>query len=219
MGHPDFNPPGKPPKLTARTSTLTSLFFMTLTPYIEPSAEEVDEALSVLGMERGQCVCAYCGDIKSEWDHFRAIVENRQPTGYITEIHNLVPACGKCNQSRGNKPWREWMVSAALHSPKSRGKPDIERRTTHLEAYERWSTPIRLDYGALAGDHQWAQHLKNRDQVIEWLKNAERLAGAIRSRAAEEAGRQRSITHRRADVDTVVRNEFKAKRSTPSFNN
>jgi hypothetical protein len=211
MGHPDFNPPGKPPKLTGRTSTLTGLFFTTLTPYIEPSAEEVDEALAVLGMERGQCVCAYCGDTKSEWDHFRAIVENRQPTGYITEIHNLVPACGKCNQSRGNKPWRAWMVSAALHSPKSRGKPDIERRMTHLEAYERWSTPIRLDYCALAGDDQWSQHLANRDHVIEWLRNAERLAGAIRSTAEEEARRQRSRTHRRADVDTVVRNEFKAK--------
>jgi hypothetical protein len=209
MGHPDFNPPGKPPKLTARTSTLTSLFFMTLTPYIEPSAEEVDEALSVLGMERGQCVCAYCGDTKSEWDHFRAIVENRQPTGYITEIHNLVPACGKCNQSRGNKPWREWMVSAALHSPKSRGKLDIERRMTHLEAYERWSTPIRLDYGALAGDHQWAQHLKNRDQVIEWLKNAERLAGAIRSKAEEEARRQRSTNENQEDNNTVYGTELK----------
>jgi hypothetical protein len=211
MGHPGFNPPGKPPKLTGRTSTLTGLFFTTLTPYIEPSAEEVDEALPVLGMERGQCVCAYCGDKKSEWDHFRAILENRQPTGYITEIHKLVPACGKCNQSRGNKPWREWMISAALHSPKSRGKSDIERRMPCLEAYERWSKPIRLDYRALAGDDQWAQHLRNRDSIQEWLTNAEGLAGAIRSKVEEEARRQRSKTHRPGDANSALRNELKAK--------
>lgn len=80
-----------------------------------------------------------------------------------------------------------------------------------LEAYERWSKPIRLDYRALAGDDQWAQHLRNRDSIQEWLTNAEGLAGAIRSKVEEEARRQRSKTHRPGDANSALRNELKAK--------
>jgi 5-methylcytosine-specific restriction endonuclease McrA len=177
--HPDFNPPGKPSKLTGRRSTLTGLFVTTLTPYLEPSDAEVDEALAVLGMSRGHCVCAYCGDRKTEWDHFRAVVEGRQPTGYITELHNLVPACGKCNQSRGNKPWREWMLSDAPHSPKSRGKPDIAARQAKLEAF--------LDYVAIAGQEEWRRHRENLEAVLGMLERAEELAATIRAKATSAA--------------------------------
>ena len=103
MAHPDFKAPAKFVRLTARTSTLTGLFVVTLTQYIAPTEDEVDEALSILGMSRGHCVCAYCGRAKSEWDHFRPTVANGEPTGYITEIANLVPSCGKCNQSKSGR--------------------------------------------------------------------------------------------------------------------
>ena len=59
----------------------------------------------VLGEEGARC--AYCGDKASDWDHLRPLVVKRRPTGFISEIANLVPACGKCNQSKGNSPWRE----------------------------------------------------------------------------------------------------------------
>ena len=42
-------------------------------------------------------------------DHLRPLVKDKEPTGYISEIHNLVPSCGKCNQSKGNKEWKAWM--------------------------------------------------------------------------------------------------------------
>ena len=142
MPHPDFNPPGKPPKLTSRRSTLTGLFFTSLTPYVEPTEAEVDKALAVLGMKRGSCICAYCGDKKSEWDHFRAVVKGRKPTGYITEIANLVPSCGKCNQSRGNKDWKAWMLGSAAQSPTSRKIADIPERIQRLEAFSFWGKPV-----------------------------------------------------------------------------
>lgn len=183
MAHPDFNPPGEPPKLTRRRSTLTGLFFTSLTPYIEPTEAEVDEALEILGMQRGACVCAYCGDKKSEWDHFRAVVKDRTPTGYITEIANLVPACGKCNQSRGNKEWRSWMQSAARHSPATRGIPDLEARMKRLEAYESWGKPVRIDYRELVGEEKWGKHVAHLEQVLELLDQAEVHASDLRSRA------------------------------------
>lgn len=193
MPHPDFNPPGKPPKLTGRRSTLTGLFYTALTPYVEPTETEVDEALMVLGMKRGACVCAYCGDRKSEWDHFRAVVKDRGPTGFITEIANLVPSCGKCNQSRGNKDWRQWMRGRARHSPTSRGVKDIEERIRLLEAFEAWRKPVKIDYEALAGEQRWITHKKYLDDVLSLLEKAEIHASELRSlaRAFVEQPRRR----------------------------
>lgn len=54
-------------------------------------------------MKRETIQYAYCGEQYKEWDHLNSLVENKRPTGYILEIHNLVPACGGCNQSKGNK--------------------------------------------------------------------------------------------------------------------
>jgi len=192
MIHPDFNPPGKAPKLTSRRSTITGLFFLSITPSIEPTEAEVDEALEILGMRRGACVCAYCGDNKSEWDHLRAVVKDRAPTGYITELANLVPACGKCNQSRGNRDWREWMLSPARYSPRTRGISGMEARMARLESYETWGNPIRIDYAQLLGAEAWSKHLFHLEQVLQVLEQAEDHASMLRSRAVALAGSQRS---------------------------
>jgi 5-methylcytosine-specific restriction endonuclease McrA len=177
--HPDFNLPGRS-KLTGRKSTLTGLFFNSITPILVPSMEEVDAALNVLGMTRGACVCAYCGGQKSEWDHFRAIVLNREPTGYITEIANLVPSCGKCNQSKGNKPWRDWIKGAAKQSPTQRAIPDLDERIRRLEAFEIWRAPIKLDYSDILGPDRWQSHLSNLELTINCLEKAEAQADACR---------------------------------------
>ncbi|MBW8827948.1 MAG: HNH endonuclease [Burkholderiales bacterium] len=150
---------------------------------MEPTEVEVDEALKILGMQRGACVCAYCGDKKSEWDHFRAVVKHRTPTGYITEIANLVPSCGKCNQSRGNKDWKSWMLGKARHSPSSRGLTDIQERIARLEAYEAWGKPVKIDYKALAGENGWQQHLAHLEEVLALLEKAETHASALRLKA------------------------------------
>jgi len=110
----------KPMKITGRSSSITNAFINSIIPVIPPTEEEVKEALSILGMSKERFECAYCGATASEWDHLRPLVMDKQPTGYISEIHNLVPSCGKCNQSKGNKDWRTWMLSDAKLSPKTK---------------------------------------------------------------------------------------------------
>ncbi|MCI9657297.1 MAG: hypothetical protein HFI14_01650 [Lachnospiraceae bacterium] len=46
----------------------------------------------------------------------------------ISEIHNLIPSCGKCNQSKGNRNRKTWMLGNTPLSPHSRQIPDIEYR-------------------------------------------------------------------------------------------
>ncbi len=149
---------------------------------IWPSDAAIEEALRVLGMETP--VCAYCGDGASEWDHFRPLVVAQKPTGYISEIHNLVPACGKCNQSKGNKNWRDWMLSSAPRSPRSRGVIDIEARISRLEAFEQWGDPTTVDFAALVGADLWTEHWANHTAILALMCHAEVTAEEIRQRIA-----------------------------------
>src|SRR5207237_18415 len=122
-------------------SSITNAFVSAIIPVVFPTEADLAEALAILEMTPDNLRCAYCGDQYTEWDHLRPLVEGQQPTGYISEIANLVPSCGKCNQSKGKKPWREWMLSSAPCSPRSRGVHDLSRRILRLEQYERWRQP------------------------------------------------------------------------------
>src|SRR5712691_11638586 len=111
--------------MVSRKSSITNAFVNTLIPQITPTPEEIEEALTILGIDIADVRCAYCGDKMTEWDHLRPLVLKQRPTGYISEIANLVPACGKCNQSKGNKAWRVWMLSKAKLSPTGRSLANV----------------------------------------------------------------------------------------------
>jgi hypothetical protein len=193
MPHPDFNPPGKFVKLTGRTSTLTGLFVVTLTPYIPPTAHEVDEALSILGMTRGHCVCAYCGGVKTEWDHFRPTVSGKAPTGFITEIANLVPSCGRCNQSKSGAYWREWINGGAKKSPRTLKVPGLDEKVARLDEFEVWRKPTKVNYEKLVEADVWAKHWKYHADILRMLSRAESHAQDLRKNIEKKVkGRRRA---------------------------
>jgi len=173
-----------PMKITGRSSSITNAFINSIIPVIAPSEEQVKKALSVLGMEKGDFQCSYCGAQASEWDHLRPLVIDKKPTGYISEIHNLVPSCGKCNQSKGNKPWRTWMFSEARLSPKSRGIHNLEERAARLEAYENWEKPTKVDFVKIVGKEKWDRHWKNWEKIQESMREAQLLANEINKEVA-----------------------------------
>ena len=176
--NPDFDLPSKG-RIDGRTSSITAAFFQAITPVIPPTDADVAEAIAVLGMKSGDCRCAYCGDVRTEWDHFRPIVKGRQPTGYITEISNLVPSCGKCNQSKGNRNWKEWMLSSAKRSPRQRAIADLAERVAKLEAYERWREPIQIDYPAVIGPERWSQYCQMLGTAVGQLSAAQKVASEL----------------------------------------
>ena len=133
--------------------------------------------------------CAYCGDPATEWDHFRPIVKNQRPTGYVSEIANLVPACGKCNQSKGGKPWRDWINGPAKRSPRTRNVNDLDSRISRLETYEGWRPAERVDFEAIVGPEMWDRHWVNWKKVLETMKESQLLATEIRSKVADRKKR------------------------------
>ena len=174
-----------PISVTGRSSSITNAFINSIIPVVEPTEAEELEALRILGMSPGNIQCCYCGDKCTEWDHFRAIVCNQEPTGYITEIANLVPACGKCNQSKGKSYWRTWMEGNAKLSPKSRGIPDIADRVARLATYEAWRQPRQVDFAAVVGPEMWQRHRTNWRSVLDLLTTSQELASEIRSIVAK----------------------------------
>jgi hypothetical protein len=169
--------------MVSRKSSITNAFVNTLIPQIQPSVDEIGEALTVLGMQPEDVRCAYCGDRKTEWDHLRPLVVKQRPTGFISEIANLVPACNKCNQSKGNWPWRKWMLGTkAKHSPTARGIADVAARMERLEAFENWRTPTKIDFEAVLGKEQWDAYWKLWEAVNADLRKCQDVANACRDK-------------------------------------
>ena len=129
--------------------------------------------------------CAYCGNKATEWDHLRPLVKNKMPTGYISEIHNLIPSCGKCNQSKGNKDWKAWMLSDATLSPTSRGIKDIPQRIKRIEDYEKFHTPTKMDFASIVGTDVWTQHQCNLEKVQLILRESQVLATKINAEVGQ----------------------------------
>jgi hypothetical protein len=168
--------------MVSRKSSITNAFVNAVIPTIVPSCEEIEKALAILCMTPDDVRCAYCGDKSTEWDHLQPLVLNRRPTGYVTKIANLVPACGKCNQSKGNKPWRDWLLGNARLSPTGRGVAGIQQRIACLENYEHWKTPKKLDFASIIGSAEWEQYWSLCEKTNEELRLAQVVADALRAR-------------------------------------
>jgi len=170
-----------PVKITGRTSTITNSFVNSIIPSIEPTEEEIKECLEILGVEPNNLCCAYCGDKATEWDHLRPLVKGKKPTGYISEIRNLVPTCGKCNQSKGNKYWKNWIKSEAKLSPKTRQAKDLDKKIERLERYEGWGSVQPIDFKEMISEELWNQHWHNRDKLHKEMKSCQILADKIKT--------------------------------------
>ena len=166
------------------SSSIMKAFIYSIIPVVPPSSEEVQQALEMLGMTPDNFQCAYCGSDASQWNHLRPLVKGRMPTGYITEIRNLVPSCAKCNQSKGIKEWKAWMLSTAQLSPTTRGIKDIPERVKRLEAYENSKAPTKMDFAAIVGQEVWARHYDNLERVLSLMRESQELAAKINAEIA-----------------------------------
>jgi hypothetical protein len=176
--------------MVSRKSSITNAFVSAIIPVVAPTHQEIEQALHILGMDYQDVRCAYCGDKASEWDHLRPLVLQRRPTGYVSEIANLVPACGKCNQSKGNKPWRDWMLCKAKHSPSGRGLEGIADRIARLEAYGQWKSPMQVNFEAILGRDQWERYWSMCEAVIQELRGCQEVADSLRARISEGIARR-----------------------------
>ncbi len=174
-----------PVTIAGRSSSITNSFVNGIVPCIVPHEQELREVLNILGMSEHNVRCSYCGDKHTEWDHFRPLIQNKRPTGFISEIHNLVPSCGKCNQSKGNSNWKEWILSSAKLSPKTRNIDNLNQIILRLERFEMWSKPTRVNFESIVGKDIWKKHWENCERLHNMMYESQKLSDEIKMRVAE----------------------------------
>jgi hypothetical protein len=119
-------------------------------------------------------------------------VIKRRPTGYISEIANLVPACGKCNQSKGNKDWRTWMLGNAKRSPTGRGIADVAQRVARLKKYEDWRRPTTVKFERILGKEDWKHYWTLWEKLNSALDEAQIVADRLRARVNSKLVKKRT---------------------------
>ena len=183
-----------PVTIMGRSSSITNSFVNGIIPCKYPTQAEIKEALDVLNMKESDVRCAYCGAPATEWDHFHPLIVDKQATGYISEIHNLVPACGKCNQSKGNSEWETWMRSNAKLSPASRGIPDLEQRIQRLKDYENKFKPSKYDFASIVGQPSWDKYMSMLEGIFDVMRDAQKFSDKIKDTISKtlQIKRQRS---------------------------
>lgn len=176
-----FNLP-KPVTIMGRSSSITNSFVNGIIPIVVPTDKQIREALKVLGQDENDVRCVYCGDKKTEWDHLYPLIMNKKHSGYITEIANLVPACGKCNQSKGNSNWKEWMLGDAKKSPKTRGIVDLQERINTIEKYDNYFHKTIVNLEELAGEELWDKYNKSYNAIISEMESTQKILDEIKQK-------------------------------------
>lgn len=175
-----YQPPGGE-SIGARASAMRSAFVRSLIPNVLPSELELANAFSLLKLDADDLRCVYCGNTSTEWDHFFPVMREGQPTGYLTRIQNLVPACGKCNQSKGNRYWKDWMTSTAPLSPTTRGVTKLNQKIKRLQSFEAWGAEAMVDFETVLGSDAMKRHNDYLKQILGLMTEAETHSKALRS--------------------------------------
>ena len=111
---------------------------------------------------------------------FESINYKKKATGYITELSNLIPACGKCNQSKGNKYWSDWIISDAKLSPKTRGIKNLNEKIELIKKYEIEFKPTKYDFRKLVGQSVWDEYMSLNDKIHTELRAAQNISDEIK---------------------------------------
>ena len=201
-----FNMP-KAVTIMGRSSSITNSFYNGIVPIIEPTDEEIRNALKTLEQTEENVTCVYCGDPKTEWDHLYPLIVNKRHTGYITEIANLVPACGKCNQSKGNSYWKEWIVSDAEKSPKTRKIKDLDKRIKIIENYDLTFPKKQIDVEALVGEDIWQKYQESYEKIILEMQKAQSIMDNIKSIIKEQ--NKTGLTEKKSRHSSFVSEDLK----------
>ena len=194
-----------PVTIMGRSSSITNSFVNGIIPVIVPSEMEIKKALEILEQNEDDVRCVYCGDKKTEWDHLHPLIKNKEHTGYITEIANLVPACSKCNQSKGNSDWKEWMLSNAEKSPRTRRIPDLDKRIQLIEKYDNYFHKKIIDLEEIAGKDLWEKYKRAKDSIIFNMESAQKIMDEIKEKVSKQTNSQISRVSDRPRKVFVVR--------------
>jgi hypothetical protein len=119
----------------------------------------------------GAVHCIYCGTASAtRWDHLFPVSK-----GGDSSPGNLVPACGRCDDSKQDRTIPEWAASKSKHRPSAERVRAIEAR---LAEYRGAFTYAAREFEAKLTPAQLAVYRRFR-QELDALRDQMRLDGLI----------------------------------------
>ncbi len=170
----------RPSTVMGRKSTFANAFASALAPYDNFVPADVAEAMRDLGQDpEGELQCVYCGAEAATWDHVFNRVIRGDFSGHGHRIRNLVPCCRTCNESKGQKPWREFF--------ETRSPPDKEERIRRMERFlgSAADQPVGTEAMKHKAGEELSRFLEIRSQVFDLMAEADRLAAIIRQKVTD----------------------------------
>ena len=169
-------------KATTRSSTISNAFAAALAPADAFDEQELVKALKVLGQDsRTGLVCVYCDKEAQSIDHLHSLVDNKKFSGHGHVLGNLVPACKKCNESKGSKPWKTFAMSKGV----SQERIDQIQKYSELAPEPTSEDELRVLYPDLMAAYERLKH-----QAQDLLKVADHLANEIHRLEAKRLKRK-----------------------------
>lgn len=193
MSKTKFKMPSKS-NLKSRTSTINNAFAIGITPYLRPDDDLLKAYYDELKIE--PCQCGYCmrlGEGKTV-DHINPLVISGKPSGYITDINNLIPCCKDCNSKKGGKYFGDWYKSPKNKKRlKSMGLTDqiINERYDIITAYINNHCSKPYDYEKIVGEDKWNEYINRKNKMIALLEEDQKFCDELNELITQEVIKNR----------------------------
>lgn len=124
--------------------------------------KEIAEVLAFFGTDSPKCVFCGAPEVK-RWDHLVPVNK-----GGETVLGNMVPACARCDDSKRDLAFEEWIMSDAKWSLKSRGIKDVDQKVERIKAYVQHYgyTPRSLEQRLDEHDSETLARIRSRLQRL-----------------------------------------------------
>ncbi|NIY77926.1 HNH endonuclease [Celeribacter sp. HF31] len=167
----------KSSRIMGRKSTFSNAFASALAPFDEYSESTVNSSITDLGQNpEDELTCVYCDAPAATWDHVFNRVIAGEFSGYGHRIRNLVPSCRTCNERKGKKNWRDFIIHE--------GRPNLENRIARMEKFlsADEARPTTMDDIRNAAQPELDRFLEIRSEVFRLLEEADAVAKSIRQK-------------------------------------
>jgi len=137
---------------------------------------DMHEVLAFFNDERARCV--YCGSQNvARWDHLVPVMK-----GGETVLGNMVPSCARCDDSKRDLPFDEWLAAATKPAHADRRPDEVAKRIDRIQEYvARYAFVVRPLEDRLTADEQSRLRVI-RKRLMELRREVDELIGDYRQR-------------------------------------
>lgn len=163
------------PTFGSRKSTMAKAASDGIAPRIRPTQEEFESYQRYFPKKDNSYLCAYCGKKYDYFEHLRPLVIGGKPTGYGSDIYNLVPSCRICNERKANKYWADWMQEPIMIQ-----EPGCEKRCEILKNFAEWgkNKVTHIDYESILNKIDpiiWANYINKITELETMLTSLHQI--------------------------------------------